>query len=54
MAFNNAMPEVTHFMNASQHQSFVDAEIYRIRLDVVRVPRLNNIFGIAWLVKKGL
>ena len=52
MTFNYAVPEVSHFMNASQQDAFVDAKVYRIWLDEVFIPAVYDVSCVFWIVEK--
>lgn len=52
MTFNYAVPEVTHFMNASQQNAFVDAEIYCIGLDEVFFSAVDDVSCVFWVIEE--
>ena len=39
-------------MDARQHKTFIDAEIYRIRFDEVRVSAIYDIACVSWVVEE--
>ena len=52
MTFNYAVPEVTDFMNASQQNPFVDAEIYRIWFDEIFIAAIYDVPCVFWIVEE--
>ncbi|KZQ38551.1 hypothetical protein A3464_18920 [Enterobacter genomosp. O] len=52
MTFNYAVPKVTYFMNASKQNAFVNAEIYRIRLDEVFIPDVYDVSCVFWIIEE--